>query len=197
MALAPLAKAADLSIKGVDVSNVALVALMLDVASSVIRDAAGSTISEETSTASILAPQGRWLTLPGPVTTVTTVLIDGEADSDWKFVGGMLWRAGGWAQCEPVNVTVTFTHGYTEVPADIVNLCADLAKLGIEASSDEPGTSSVLPASAVSASYSIDDYTERIQYAEEARSLMELADVTKAWLAARFGGGVYVTSELQ
>jgi hypothetical protein len=197
MALAPLATAADLDVKGVEVTNTELVNLMLAAASSVIRDAAGSTISQATSTISVLAPQGRWLTLPGPVTAVTSVLIDGTAVTDWKLVGGLLWRACGWAECEPVPVTVAFTHGLVEVPADIVNLCADLAKLGIEAASDEPGTSNVLPASAVSASYAIDDYTERIQYAEDPRSLMELADVTKAWLASRFGSGVYVTSEQQ
>jgi hypothetical protein len=192
MALAPLATAADLDVKGVEVTNTELVNLMLAAASSVIRDAAGSTISQATSTVSVLAPQGRWLTLPGPVTAVTSVLIDGTAVTDWKLVGGMLWRSCGWAECEPVPVTVAFTHGLIEVPADIVNLCADLAKLGIEAA-----TQDAVPAGVVSTSYTIDDYTERLQYAEDPRSLMELADVTKAWLASRFGSGVYVTSEQQ
>lgn len=205
MALAPLAQAADLVTKGVALDNLPLVNLMLNVASSVIREAAGSTISQETSTVKVIAPDGRWLTLPGPVTAVSSVLIDGAAYGDWKFVGGMLWHPFGWSYGAyatqrpfrhdiwiPVEVTVTYTHGYVEVPADIVNLCADLAKLGIEAA----GKAST-PANVVAVSHSVDDYTERLQYTEQARTAMELPDVTKAWLAQRFGSGVYVTSELR
>lgn len=205
MALAPLAQAADLDTKGVDVSNALLVDLMLAAASSVIREAAGSTISQETSTVKVLAPDGRWLTLPGPVTDVTTVLLDGVAFADWKFISGMLWHPWGWSYgtytyqrpfrhdiCVPVEVTVTYTHGYAEVPADIVNLCADLAKLGIEAAGQES-----IPANVVSSASSIDDYIERLQYTDQVRTVMELPDVTKAWLAQRFGSGVYVTSELK
>lgn len=202
----PLATALDLEVKGVDTStNVPLVDAMLAAASSIIREAAGSTISEATSTVSVLAPEGRWLTLPGPVTAVTSVLMDGVAFSDWKFVGGMLWHPWGWSfgtytyqrpfrhdVCVPVEVTVTYTHGYVAVPADIVNLCADLAKLGIEAASQE-----VRPASLVSTTESIDDRSETFQYAADARTLMELPVETQEWLAQRFGGGVYVTGELK
>ena len=193
MALPPLATSDDLSIKGVDVTDTELVAMMLDVASSVIREAAGSVISQETSTVSVMAPTGRWLTLPGPVTAVASVAVDGAAVSDWKLVGGMLWRACGWLPgCEPVNVDVTYTHGFVEVPADIVNLCADLAKLGIEAAEQESR-----PAALVSTTQSIDDHSETFQYAADARTLMELPAETQEWLAQRFGGGVYVTGELK
>ena len=192
----PLATATDLEVKGVDTSNQELVVMMLDAASSVIREAAGSTISEETSTVSVMAPVGRWLTLPGPVTAVASVAVDGAAATDWKFVGGMLWRRCGWQPwCEPVEVTVTFTHGYATVPADIVNLCVDLAKLGIEAASEDSILSQ--PANVVAASYAIDDHTERIQFSEQGQTLMELPAVTKLWLATRFGGGVYTTGELK
>lgn len=203
MALAPLAQATDLDAKGVDTTNVPLVDAMLAAASSVIREAAGCTISEETSTVQVMAPEGRWLTLPGPVTAVTSVLMDGVAFADWKFVGGMLWHPWGWSFgtyqrpfrrdiCVPVEVTVTYTHGYAEVPADIVNLCADLAKLGIEAAAQE-----ARPAALVSATTTVDDYTETSQYAADARSLMELPTGTQEWLAQRFGGGAYVTGELK
>jgi len=193
MALAPLATALDLEVKGVDTSvNVPLVDMMLAAASSVIREAAGCAISEETSTVSVMAPEGRWLRLPGPVTAVASVLLDGVGIADWKFVGGMLWRHCGWSFCEPVNATVTFTHGLAEVPADIVNLCADLAKLGIDAAGQE-----TRPADLVSTTTSIDDYSETSQYAANARTLMELPAETQEWLAQRFGGGVYVTSELK
>lgn len=190
MVLAPLATTVDLEVKGVDVTDTELVAMMLAVSSSVIREAAGSTISQATSTVSVLAPEGRWLTLPGPVTAVASVLIDGVAVADWKLVGGMLWRRCGWRNwCgEPVDVTVEFTHGYAVVPADIVNLCVDLVKLGLDGVDDEP-----VAAGVVAVSSTIDDYTERIQYAEKARTLLELPDLTKAWLASRFGGGVYTT----
>lgn len=193
MALAPLATAAELDLKGVDVSNGLLVDLMLNAASWIIREAAGSVISQVTSTIKVPAPSGRSLPLPGPVAEVTAVLVDGEAVTDWKLVTGTLWRACGWQPwCEPVEVQITLTHGYAEVPADIVNLCADLAKLGIEAARKES-----TPANVVAVSYSIDDYTERLQYSEQARTAMELPDVTKAWLAQRFGSGVYVTGELR
>jgi len=206
MALAPLATATDLEVKGVDIStNPELVTMMLNAASYVIRDAAGSTISEETSTTKVLAPEGRWLTLPGPVTEVTEVLMDGVAFTDWKFVGGMLWHPWGWNfgtftyqrplrfdLCVPVEVTVTYTHGYATVPADIVSLCADLAKLGMEDAARETPDPGV-----VSLEVTIDDYTERAQYAAAARTLMELPEATRTWLAQRFGGGVYVTSELK
>lgn len=193
MALAPLAEAADLDLKGVDVSNGVLVDLMLNAASWIIREAAGSVISQVTSTIKLMAPAGRWMLLPGPVSAVTAVLVDGDAVTDWKLLNGMLFRSCGWQPwCEPVEAQVTLTHGYAEVPADIVNLCADLAKLGIEAAGKKS-----TPANVVAVSYSVDDYTERLQYSEQARTAMELPDVTKAWLAQRFGSGVYVTGELR
>lgn len=193
MALAPLATAADLDTKGVDVSKATLVDLMLNAASWIIREAAGNVISQVTSTIKVMAPVGRWMLLPGPVTAVTAVLVDGDTVTDWKLLNGMLFRSCGWQPwCEPVEVQVTLTHGYAEVPADIVNLCADLAKLGIEAAGKKS-----TPANVVAVSYSIDDYTERLQYSEQARTAMELPDVTKQWLAQRFGSGVYVTGELR
>lgn len=193
MALPPLADAAVLVLKGVDVSNGPLVDLMLNASSWIIREAAGHVISQITSTISIPAPDDRWLPVPGPVASVTSVLVDGVEVTDWKLIGGRLWRRCGWQErCEPVEAQVTLTHGYLEVPADIVNLCADLAKLGIQAASQE-----ATPANVVSVSYTIDDYTERIQYSADARTAMELPDVTKAWLAQRFGAGAYVTGELK
>jgi hypothetical protein len=193
MALAPLATTADLDTKGVDVENGTLVDLMLNAASWIIREAAGNVISQVTSSIKLMAPVGRWMLLPGPVAAVTAVLVDGDPVTDWKLLNGMLFRSCGWQPwCEPVEVQVTLTHGYAEVPADIVNLCADLAKLGIQSAGQK-----ATPANVVAVSYSIDDYTERLQYSEQARTAMELPDVTKAWLAQRFGSGVYVTGELR
>jgi hypothetical protein len=193
MALATLATAADLDTKGVCVTDTALVDLMLNAASWIIRDAAGSVISQVTSTIKVTAPAGRWLTLPGPVTAVAEVKVDDDVVTDAKLLNGMLFRACGWQPWgDPVEVEVTLTHGYAEVPADIVNLCADLAKLGIQSAGQ-----AATPANVVSVSYSIDDYTERLQYSEDARTAMELPEVTRQWLAQRFGTGVYVTGELR
>lgn len=206
MALAPLATALDLEVKGVDTSvNVPLVDAMLAAASSIIREAAGSVISQATSTVEIMAPEGRWLQLPGPVTAVSAVLMDGVAFADWKFVNGMLWHPWGWSYGTytfqrpfrhdiwmPIIVTVTYTHGLVTVPADIVNLCVDLAKLGIEGAAQQ-----VRPAALVSSTESIDDHSETYQYAANARTLMELPTATQEWLAQRFGSGVYVTGELK
>lgn len=74
---------------------------------------------------------GNWsgeLLLPGPpVTTVTTVTMDGDATSGWTLLNNRLWRtspvewvgnrtfAGYWGGPETA-VQVTYTHGHTTVP---------------------------------------------------------------------------------
>lgn len=67
------------------------------------------------------APYGWWLDLPQrPVTAVTSVELDGEAltvSTDYKLVGSRLWRSDGWltvSATEPIEVTVTYDHGYPD-----------------------------------------------------------------------------------
>lgn len=189
MALADLATSADLSARGVDVTDTDLVAAMLAAASAAVREAAGSAISEQTSTVTLEAPEGRYLALPSlPVTEVDTVEIDGEAVTDWTLVSGSLWRSCGWTQCEPALVEVTFTHGLAEVPADIVNLVCMFAAAGM-ASASEGSRAGVV-------GERIDDYS--VQYAQGADAVataLEVPERTARMLRARFGGGVYVTGE--
>lgn len=192
MALAPLATSADLLARGVDVTDADLADRMLASASAAVREAAGAPISEVTSTVEVEAPQhGRRLLLPSqPVTAVTSVTIDGEAASDYRVVSGHLWRRTGWATpCgDPATVEVTFTHGWTEVPADIVELVCDLAIAGM----------SVAPEGAhVGLAYeSIDDYrVGYLQGAEATASVWELPERTRLMLRRRFGGGAHVTDE--
>lgn len=130
MALAPLATITDLEARGVTVeaSETTAVNTFLDTASAVIRNAAGSPISQTTSTVTLSGGHSHYLTLPGkPVTAVTSVSVDGEPVTDFKLSGGDLWRSCGWSAHEPTAVTVTYTHGMATVPADLVDLTCRLA----------------------------------------------------------------------
>lgn len=192
MALAPLAAAADLSALGVDISDVDLTALALTAASDAVRDAAGVPISRATSTFTVQGTRSQWLDLPVmPVASVATVEIDGTTVTDYKLVSGALWRSGYWAGCgEPSLVEVTATHGYTDVPADIVVLVSQVAAAVINAAADG------IEAKTGLAYESIDDY--RVGYTQGADAqpyVVELPERTRLALRRRFGGGVAVTRE--
>lgn len=191
MALALLATVVDLSARGVDVSDEELALTMLAAASAAVREAAGSSISETTSTVTIEGVDGHRLVLPsGPVTGVSTVTVDGEAVTDYRLSGGSLWRPAGWpGACygEPAQVEITYTHGYAVVPEDIVNLVCMFAIAGMHEASQ--GSRAGL------AYESIDDYRVGYQQGAEATaSAIEVPERTARMLRARFGGGTYVTS---
>jgi len=183
MALAPLATAADLSARGVtvDPSEAAAVAVYLDVASTLVRDAAGSPISEVTSTVELEGSGGR-LRLPGwPVTAVSAVEIDGEAVTDWKLRSGALTRSCGFPDGSAVGVT--YTHGLPEVPSDIVDLVCRLAGQELLALRNGEGV-----ADRPLKSERIGDYA--VTYDSDVTSgTMVLTDFQRDRLAARFGGG--------
>lgn len=189
MALPDLAASADLSARGVDVSDTDLVDLMLAVASALVRGAAGSPILETDSTVTLWATEDDvWLDLPGkPVTAIATVTVDGTAVTDYRLVDGRLWRRCGWSFCgEPIEVVVEMTHGFAEVPVDIVQLVCDLAILGIDTS-----TAGALDPRAVAER--IDDYSVTFAAAgATVASAMTLPEATRRSLKARFGGGVVV-----
>lgn len=187
MTLAPLADVADLPTawQTHDDADRAL-----EVASAAIRDAAGVAIGELEATIVVPAPAGTLLTLPGPITAVETVLIDDIAVTDYRMVGNGLWRRYGWA-CEPVPVTITYTFGLGEVPADIVGMCADLAAAWLQhrdsGGAATPGVTSAR----------IDDTAET--YSDESAGQVSpvfIPEVTRNWLAARFGGGAAVVETL-
>lgn len=190
MALSDLADSSDLSARGITATGVHTV--MLAVASSVVRAAAGGPISETTSTV-VLTGWGdsQALELPGrPIQSVATVEIDGTAATDFVLTDtGNLWRRAGWGFCdEPTPVEVTMTHGLPTVPDYVVQLVCDLAIAGAAAAPDGAHDPRVV-------AEHIDDYS--VTYADGAEgvaSAMELPAMTKRWLRARFGGGAGVVT---
>lgn len=191
MALDPLATQADLEARGltVDPSETEFVGVSLDVASTAVREAAGSPISETTSTITLEGEPGQWLTLPGlPVSAVATVELDGVAITDWRLRSQRLWRAVGWTGCDgPSEVEVTQTHGLATVPSDIVDLVCRMVAGALKAQrSEEDGTGL---ATEVITSERIGDYA--VTFGGDGRvSEMDLPQYWRERLEARFGGGM-------
>lgn len=188
MALAPLATIADLTARGVtvDSSELAAVNVYLDVASTLVREAAGSPISETVSTVT-LEGRGTRLHLPGaPVAAVSDVLVDGVAVSDYRLLSGALTRSCGFD--DGTEVTVTYTHGLSTVPADIVDLVCRLA--GQELAALRSGET----ASRAVESERIGDYS--VKYADTETGTMVLSSFQRNRLAARFGGGARAVRSL-
>lgn len=189
MALPTLASVSDLEDREVDVTNMALFNTMLAVASATVRSAAGSPILETTSTVALAAWGETLLDLPGhPIRSVDSVSLEGSTVTDFKLANGRLWRRRGFGCAhEPSEVVVTLSHGFAEVPADIVDLVCNLATAGAAAANAgetfDPRT----------VSEKIDDYY--VQYAtgaEAVASIMDLPRASRDRLSARFGGGASV-----
>lgn len=192
MALDPLATAADLAARGltVDASETAIVAVYLDVASAAVREAAGSPISETTSTITLEGEPGQWLTLPGlPITAVATVELDGVAVTDWRLRSHRLWRAAGWTACDgPSEVEVTQTHGLPTAPVDIIDLVCRMVAAALVAYRSEEGGAG-LAADKVLTSERLGDWA--VTYGNDGRiTEMDLPQYLRERLAARFGGGM-------
>jgi hypothetical protein len=185
MALNPLATITDLTARGVTVasSEQTAVATYLDVASAIVRDAAGSPISATTSTVTLEGRGGR-LHLPGqPVTAVSAVSVDGVAVTDYALRSGALARSCGFP--EGAAVVVTYTHGLATVPADIVDLVCRLVGQALVRFRESP--ESAISSKPV-VQERIGDYA--VSYASEfTYSDMELPKYLRRRLAARFGSG--------
>lgn len=192
MALAPLAAIADLEARGVtiDPAEELAVTAFLDVASTTVRDAAGSPISESTDTIVLEGEPSARLRLPAPpVTAVATVLVDGVAVSDWTLRSGALVREAGWSSgCTTSEVTVTYTHGLPAVPADIVQLVCQMAAKQLVALRENPDGTGMADQALVSEK--IGDYSAVYTYATPLHSETELPDYLRSRLRARFGGGM-------
>ncbi|MET8824788.1 hypothetical protein ABZX40_17960 [Streptomyces sp. NPDC004610] len=194
MALSPLASVADLTARGLTVApeEETLAAVYLDVASAAVREAAGVPISQTTSTVTLTGPDdSQWLTLPGPpVTTVTSVEIDGVPVTGWRLRSHRLWRACGWQPgCEPAEVEVVQTHGLPVVPADIVDLVCRIAAATLIAFRSQPDGEGL--AARDIRSERIGDYA--VTYGDSGRiTEVELPEYLREQLAARFGGGLAV-----
>jgi len=191
MALAPLATVADLESRGVavDPSEVTVVNTYLDVASTIVRDAAGCPISEAVSTVTLEGVADTRLHLPGqPVAAVSDVFVDGVAVSDYRLTNGALWRSQGWTGVEPSAVELTMTHGLPAVPADIVDMVCRMAAQALV--SFRGGD--VAPRQVDSER--IGDYA--VTYSDAETGTMSLTDFQRNRLAARFGGGVGMVRSL-
>lgn len=186
MALPDLAAAADLSDRGVDVSDVDLVSAMLSVASTLVREAAGSPILSATATVSWWVTEwSEFETVPvRPLRSVSAVTLDGEAVTDHKVVHNDLWRRDGWYVDEPVEIEATLVAGLPTVPESIKQLVCDLAILGMNTA-----TAGALDPRVVAER--IDDYSVTFSEAAGAvSSAMTIPSATRSSLRARFGGGV-------
>lgn len=193
MALAPLATEADLTAYGLDISDTALVAQLLNAASDSIREAAGVPIIETISTIKLPSPVGRKISLPPPVKSVAQVLVNGAPVTDWRLVGNDVWRECQWTRPGgiPDEITVTATFGLAEVPADIVDLVCNMVGAGLT----HAAAGNESRAGVVSRREMIDDYDTSVTYAagdDALTSPMELPEATRQRLRARFGGGVTV-----
>ena len=189
MALPNLASLSDLTDRQVDVTNAALYTTMLAVASSTVRSAAGSPILRATSTVVLTGWGEQILDLPGqPIVSVASVTVENSPASEFKLANGRLWRRAGFGcSYEPSEVVVTLTHGFVEVPADIVDLVCNLAIAGASAASAGETFDPRL------VSEKIDDYY--VQYAQGAgavASIMDLPRPARERLSARFGGGASI-----
>ena len=196
MALPPLATTADLLARGVTIDE-PLGTTMLNVASSLVREACGSPVLQTTSTIALWAdgPQDAW-DLPGqPVTAVTAVAVNGVdlLTGGWRVRDGRLhltrelyYPAYGLDHA----LTVTLTHGFPTVPDYIKQLVCDLAILGAKTAAEGAQDPRVVIEQ-------IDDY--KVTFVDNAKgalvsSAMELPPATRRALRTRFGGGVDLVS---
>ena len=192
MALPPLATTADLLARGVTIDE-PLCSTMLDVASSLVREACSSPVLETESTIALWADGPADLfDLPGqPITEISAVAVnavDLPADG-WRLRDGRLMLArqlGNPAYGTDWSLTVTLTHGFPEVPAYLVQLVCDLAILGAKTATE----GAVDPRVVIE---QIDDY--KVTFVDNAKgalvsSAMELPPMTRQALRTRFGGGV-------
>src|SRR5690625_3827363 len=195
MSVDSLATVDDLTNLGIEVADANLAEMLLASVSSEVRDAAGVPITETTSTASFPTEASRRVELPGYLARdVEEVLLDGEKledGTDYVVRAGSLWRVGVryWHRPGdvPSELTVTYTHGYETVPADIVRMVCMYVAAGLNAATEGFATSRGLQY------MSIDDYREGYATGDnEIVDPLELTERTKAALRARFGGSAPV-----
>lgn len=169
----------------------ALVSRLISAASAQVVDAAGTPLGGATSRITLAQPSGPILVLPGlPITEVHSVTVRGAEVSDYLITAGGLLREGGWwIDGKPTAVTVEYSHGIVEIPADIKDLTCRMVLAGVLNSLDGPD-GMVLNNGNLS-SIAIDDFRE--SYATgadvEAVTEMDLPQRVRDRLAARFGNG--------
>jgi hypothetical protein len=135
-ALIPFAAVADLSAAlGIAAPASGSVAYLqmadaLSDASDELRDIIGQVINYGTSTVKVMASPGGIVRLPAvPVVGISSVTLDGEAvDYEQLDSASLLVPV-----CRSVLVTVTYTHGWAEVPGVLRKWCKVLAAASIAA----------------------------------------------------------------
>lgn len=196
-----LIKPTDLALYGETIgeSETATVNELIASASSAITSAAGTQILAGTSTIEVLGLNERMLNLPGtPIRRVDEVLADGDLidPATYRVTTTGIYRAQGWACGRNLpSLTVTYFHGYDEIPRDIRTLCVSMVIAGLIASREggwdlQNGRMS---------SMGIDDYREA--YATSGEGIeqvtpMDLPERTRQALRKRFSGGVAVVNSL-
>lgn len=182
----------------VDDSEKTVVTRLIRSASYAVRNAAGSPILVATSTVELPVFNGNILRLPGlPIRSVSAVSCDGIPVDGYIRVASGLYRNGGWAVNGPQAITVTYVHGYDEVPEDIVELVVSVVIAGLLAFREQSGGEGFALNNGRFSSIAIDDYKEAYATGDnfEAVTPMTLPPATRRWLAQRFGNasGVVTT----
>lgn len=159
---------------------------ILSAASDAVIDAAGCPIAQTTSTVTLVVDDPRDVDLPGgPVTAISSVLLAGVAVTGWSKFGGALrmpstrWWGHG---CLPVEITVTYTHGYPTIPGDIIDLVCGMAAIAL-------GTGGDYGSAGRGTLVRLGDYEERFTQPAGADSPSPVAvpDSVRNRLRARFG----------
>ncbi len=184
-----------------------LVNRLISAASQAVIQAAGSPILRVTSSVTMVAAGGTLLRLPGlPIASVSSVSIGGvsilgpSADGSIEpgscvLNGAGIYRPTGWANYGPEMVDITYTHGYTAVPTDVVDLVVAMVIAGLSAA--RSGDDGLAMNNGRMSSVAIDDYKEAYATGDvEAVTPMMLPKRTRDWLSSRFGGGSQVMTAL-
>lgn len=169
----------------------------LDLASAAIREAAGSAISQQTSTITVVGSNNRLLRVPGPIQSVASIVIGDlpalVLGTDFFVLPEGLYRRCGWLDehWEMSPIVITYTWGYVDVPLDIVDMCATLATTWLV--NQTAGTGSQAGITQIRLDDAQESYTE--EYASSISAIF-IPKATADWLAARFGGGAQVAEML-
>lgn len=122
--------------------------MAVDMASAEVRAYTDQFLSQQTETISLrpLSGVSGQIVLPQyPVTAVPAITVEGQAlteniDYAWSDRGVVTFRGSvciGWVTGLPPLVTITYTHGYNPLPADIAEIVLGSAKRYIDAPSDQ------------------------------------------------------------
>ncbi len=162
--------------------------VFIESASAEVIDAAGSPILSTRSTVELPALRARILRLPGlPVTEVHSVSIDGQPVTGYQRINAGLYRATGWSEGSLEVVTVEYTHGLPELPADIKDLVCRMVISALINAAD--GADGLAINNGRLSSVAIDDYKESYSTGDtvDAITEMTLPQRTRDRLAKRFG----------